>query len=188
MCRFQTVVDLNLMNRNTNLSQESQENMWIVQTRKYPLIWRNQRFLRFCDLENQFLCCECATSHHTLCPLCTLGTATCALGTLGVGTLGSTACALCPLFLLYNLCIVPTVPIVQPVHTGSAQVAFLFKIRLVSKMPTEMTAILLIAMIEILSKGQGRDFDNDDNDKNGLLLLLVTCMIASYIIKSFCRI
>ena len=75
----------------------------------------------------------------------------------------------------YNLCIVPTVPIVQPVHTGSAQVAFLFKIHLVSKMPTEMTAILLIAMIEILSKGQGRDVDNDDNDKNGL------SVVANYI-------
>ena len=66
-------------------------------------------------------------------------------------------------------------PIVQSVHTGSAQVAFLFKIHLVSKMPTEMTAILLIAMIEILSKGQGRDVDNDDNDKYGL------SVVANYI-------
>ena len=82
----------------------------------------------------------------------------------------------------------PTVPIVQPVHTGSAQVAFLFKIHLVSKMPTEMTAILLIAMIEILSKGQGRDFDNDDNDKNGLSVAAdYMYIIASNSIRSSCR-
>ena len=88
----------------------------------------------------------------------------------------------------YNLCIVPTVPIVQPVHTGSAQVAFLFKIHLVSKMPTEMTAILLIAMIEILSKGQGRDVDNDDNDKNGLSVVAnYIYIIASNSIRSSCR-
>ena len=79
-------------------------------------------------------------------------------------------------------------PIVQPVHTGSAQVAFLFKIHLVSKMPTEMTAILLIAMIEILSKGQGRDFDNDDNDKNGLSVATdYMYIIASNSIRSSCR-
>ena len=88
----------------------------------------------------------------------------------------------------YSLCIAHTVPIVQPVHTGSAQVAFLFKIHLVSKMPTEMTAILLIAMIEILSKGQGRDVDIDDNDKYGLSVVAnYIYIIASNSIRSSCR-